>query len=67
MSRLLNKGDAMVCPHCGENQDEGPVEDYVVPGATGPDSRASGDCVACFEFFTVEALPDGRFEVAKAD
>jgi hypothetical protein len=66
MSRILNRGAAMVCPHCQADQDDDPVEDYVVPGYVGADSRATGDCVECFEYFTVEALADGTFEVSKA-
>jgi hypothetical protein len=54
-------GEYPLCPHCGAGQEDGPVEDYVVPGILG--MWESHECVNCDEVFRVCALADGFFEV----
>lgn len=62
MSTIYQKGQLIACPHCQKEQ-EAPVEDLVIPGRVGADSRATTDCEWCFADFSVETLADGRYEV----
>jgi len=62
LSTIVQKGAPTVCPHC-KVQQEGPVEDYVIPGYVGSASRATTDCDSCYEDFTVETLANGTFEI----
>lgn len=52
------------CPHCGRGQ-EGPVQDYVVPGRIGPRSKSNTDCGWCDRYFSVEQVSEGEFVVRK--
>lgn len=56
------KGEKIICEKCGEKSEE-PVEDFVVPGLTGPSSIEDDMCGYCDWEFTVEALPDGTYDV----
>jgi hypothetical protein len=62
---VYQQGQFVACPHCQQNQDT-PVEDQVIPGFVGADSRYTTDCEWCFEDFTVEAQADGSFVVNAA-
>lgn len=66
MSQILKAGAIIHCPHCGEPQD-GPVEDYVIPGHTGEKSRATEQCVECGDFYSVMLTPADDFVVEVAD
>lgn len=62
MSALLKKGETLRCPMCGKPQ-EGPVEDYVVPGCIGEASECEDDCESCGAGFTVICVAKDQYEV----
>lgn len=63
MATTLKTGDELRCPHCGELQ-EGPVEDFTIPGRIGvASSGAPEQCWNCDKFFQVTYLGHGRYEV----
>ena len=64
----LKTGDKVVCPHCNETygEDEGLVEDFVIPRKIGQESRANEQCVYCDEWFSVTRISDNEFEVDPA-
>ena len=59
------KGEKIVCENCGEKTED-PVEDYVPPGLIGPSSISDDSCGNCDWEFTVEALPDGTYDVEES-
>lgn len=61
---IYSKGDKIKCPHpeCGEEQ-EGVVEDFVVPGRVGGESMSEEQCGHCDEYFTVMLGKDGKYVV----
>jgi ribosomal protein L34E len=61
----LKSGAKLKCPHCNEEL-EGVVDDYVVPGNLGliqPTNK--NDCGWCNRLFTVKRLRDSEFEIQK--
>lgn len=62
MAVTLKKGDTVRCPLCNTAQ-EGPVEDFVVPGYIGEASEAEDDCWSCGAHFTVTCVEVDQFEV----
>ena len=52
------------CPHCDAKQDD-LLEDWVVPGRTGPASRTREKCYNCGKVFVVE-YTGNEFTVEKA-
>lgn len=66
MSRIYQKGEKILCPHCFEEQ-EYLVEEYPLPGRVGPASESEEQCLSCDEFFFVVALGDNEFEVRETD
>jgi hypothetical protein len=67
-SITLNKGQTMLCPSCDGKQ-EGPVEDYTIPGRIGDESVADPDqCFAeCDKYFTVMNNGDDTFTVTRVN
>jgi hypothetical protein len=57
------KGQKIKCPHCGQEQEE-PVEDFVIPGRTGPESMTSNECFECTEEFDVEYVGNDTYQVS---
>ncbi|MYM92611.1 hypothetical protein [Duganella vulcania] len=62
MSRTYKAGEQIACPHCGQLQED-VVEDYVIPGKTGPSSAAVENCFECGDDFEVSYLGDGIYSV----
>lgn len=62
LSTKLIQGDVVRCPSCGEQQ-EGKVEDYVVPGRVGHSSKAEDQCIDCYARFAVICTSPGQYEV----
>lgn len=63
---IQHKGEFVNCPHCGEEQ-EGTVEDFVVPGKSGYASECEDQCWSCDEFFIVSYfVEDDEYEVRKS-
>lgn len=58
----LSAGDKMLCPHCRKEQ-EGLVDDYVVPGKVGGFSAAYDECGYCNGEFRVEKVANDVFVV----
>jgi uncharacterized protein with PIN domain len=64
MTQNYNAGSFIKCPHCGEELEECPAEDYVVPNRVGSSSiSAPSDCYECDGLFTVEHLGEGKYLV----
>lgn len=59
----LKSGEIVRCPKCHVEQDEGLVDNYVIPGEVGEASRAQDTCYECGAEFSVERLKDGTFVV----
>lgn len=66
MSRIYQKGEKVLCPHCFDEQ-EYTAEDYVIPGRVGPASESEEQCWSCDEYFFVVALGYDEFEVRETD
>lgn len=64
---ILKTGEIIHCPHCHEAQDEGQVENYVIPGRVGEASRAEETCHECDGEFWVMLQKDGTFLVDTDD
>jgi hypothetical protein len=60
---VLTSGDIIHCPKCHAKQDEGRVDDYVVPGRVDEASRAEETCHECDAVFSVLRRKDGTFVV----
>ena len=54
MTTTLLKGDLVTCPHCLRNQEDSPVEDFVVPGKIG--QLCAEECCWCYAEFHVTQL-----------
>jgi transcriptional regulator NrdR family protein len=52
------------CPHCNQEQED-PVQDFVVPARIGPASRRIAECGWCSERFSIERNPDTSFTISK--
>lgn len=63
MATLLPTGAIVHCPHCGKAQED-LVEDFVVPGCSGPSSVQRHDCNDCYRPFTVGHVGEGTYSVA---
>lgn len=57
-------GSKFDCPHCGDRQDD-VVDDCVIPGFVGAESRFVTDCIMCGGYFAVEKNDVGQFVVEK--
>jgi hypothetical protein len=64
---VLNSGEIVHCPQCHTAQDEGQVDNYVVPGRAGASSRAEDTCHECDAPFSVMRREDGLFVVESED
>lgn len=62
MAAILHHGDTLKCPLCNKVQ-EGPVEDYVVPGRIGESSEQEDECWDCGASFTVICIAADVYEV----
>lgn len=60
--KALQLGEKFCCPLCGAQQ-EGNIEDYVVPGYVGEASQAEDECDECGAAFSVTCINVGQFEV----
>lgn len=60
---VLKSGDTLRCPKCHVEQDEGLVDNYVVPGKFGEASRAEDTCFECGTEFSVHRRKDGMFVI----
>lgn len=65
----MKAGEIVKCPHCGETQDDSPVDDFVVQGTfgrVGPESRVEDQCGWCDGRFTVERMDEDIYRVEAA-
>jgi len=58
---LSNPGAAVHCPHCGSNQPDGIVDDFIVPESTAQFKTA---CESCNREFTVQ-YAGGVYQIKK--
>ena len=64
MRTVLNKGEKLKCPHCGEIDEFDPeVEAYCVPGRIGQASTEKCECNACDKSFYVTCISSDVYEV----
>ena len=54
-------GQLIVCEECNETLET--VDDYVIPGYTGPESSSDDLCGYCDWEFSVQKDKDGTFDV----
>jgi hypothetical protein len=63
VSTILHTGDLVQCPYCLKNQEDSPVEDFVVPMRHGQPNAEP--CAFCHEYFHVTQLDRTTYEVTK--
>lgn len=62
MKRKYQLSELIHCPHCKKDQ-EGPAQDWVIPGRIGTASSAKEQCGYCDKWFSALRNNHGEIEV----
>jgi hypothetical protein len=60
------RGQFIKCENCGEDLED-PVQDHVIPGRIGPNSRAESECFGCGWTCTVQKDADLSYDVEPSE